>query len=89
MGCTVFANGRGVTHKGSGGMSTVFPDLCLTKVPVVGVVPIPYPPSTFSHAASIATAPSAAHLANVALGLTVMSPPLVAHWLPTNTNPAQ
>ncbi len=38
-----FANGRGIAHKGSGGMSTVFPDLCLTKVPVLGVVPIPYP----------------------------------------------
>ncbi len=43
MAQTTFVNGRGVAHKGSGGMSTVFPDLCLTKVPVLGVVPIPYP----------------------------------------------
>jgi hypothetical protein len=42
MSCTVFANGRGVVHKGSGGMSTVFPDVCKTPTPG-GPVPIPYP----------------------------------------------
>jgi hypothetical protein len=39
---TVFANGRGVDHKGSGGMSPVFPDVCKTPTPA-GPVPIPYP----------------------------------------------
>lgn len=43
MGQTTFANSRGIAHKGSGGMSTVFPDVCKTPVPIVGVVPIPYP----------------------------------------------
>ena len=42
MPCTVFANGRGVAHKGSGGLSTVFPDVCKTPTPA-GPVPIPYP----------------------------------------------
>ncbi len=37
-----FANGRGVAHKGSGGMSIVFPDVCKTPSPG-GPVPIPYP----------------------------------------------
>lgn len=45
MANTVFANARGVAHKGSGGMSPVFPDVCLT--PQAGgpspFVPIPYP----------------------------------------------
>ena len=39
---TVFANSRGVAHKGSGGMSMVFPDVCKTPTPA-GPVPIPYP----------------------------------------------
>ena len=39
---TVFANSRGVAHKGSGGMSTVFPDVCKTPTPG-GPIPIPYP----------------------------------------------
>ena len=39
---TVFANSRGVVHKGSGGMSTVFPDVCKTPSPG-GPIPIPYP----------------------------------------------
>lgn len=39
---TVFANMRGVAHKGSGGMSPVFPDVCKTPTPG-GPVPIPYP----------------------------------------------
>jgi len=42
MGQTTFANSRGVVHKGSGGMSTVFPDVCKTPSPG-GPVPIPYP----------------------------------------------
>lgn len=42
MVCTVFANGRGIAHKGSGGMSVVFPDVCKTPTPG-GPVPIPYP----------------------------------------------
>ena len=42
MSCTVFANCRGVVHKGSGGMSTVFPDVCKTPTSG-GPVPIPYP----------------------------------------------
>ena len=39
---TVFANSRGVVHKQSGGMSTVFPDVGKTPTPG-GPVPIPYP----------------------------------------------
>src|SRR5436309_16021184 len=42
MSCKVFVNGRGVAHKGSGGMSMVFPDVCKTPTPA-GPVPIPYP----------------------------------------------
>lgn len=42
MAQTVFANSRGVDHKGSGGMSPVFPDVCKTPTPG-GPVPIPYP----------------------------------------------
>src|SRR3990170_1765136 len=42
MPCTVFANCRGIAHKGSGGLSTVFPDVCKTPSPG-GPVPIPYP----------------------------------------------
>jgi hypothetical protein len=38
----VFANNRGIAHAGSGGMSTVFPDVCKTPSPG-GPVPIPYP----------------------------------------------
>ena len=37
-----FANSRGIAHKGSGGMSPVFPDVCKTPTPA-GPVPIPYP----------------------------------------------
>lgn len=39
---TVFANARGVVHKGSGGMNITFPDVCKTPSPA-GPVPIPYP----------------------------------------------
>ena len=42
MGQTTFANGRGIAHKGSGGMSIAFPDVCKTPSPA-GPIPIPYP----------------------------------------------
>lgn len=42
MGQTTFANSRGIAHKGSGGKSIVFPDVCLTQIGNA-VVPIPYP----------------------------------------------
>ena len=42
MARTTFANSRGIAHKGSGGFSTVFPDVCRTPVRS-SVVPIPYP----------------------------------------------
>ena len=42
MACTVFVNGRGVVHQTSGGLSTVFPDVCRTPSPA-GPIPIPYP----------------------------------------------
>lgn len=44
----VFANGRGIGHKGTGGMSVAaFPDVCLTPPsPPAGPFPIPYPDST-------------------------------------------
>jgi hypothetical protein len=43
MGQTTFANFRGVAHKGSGGMSAVFPDVCKTPAPPAPPIPIPYP----------------------------------------------
>jgi hypothetical protein len=39
---STFANTRGIAHKGSGGMSPIFPDVCKTPTPA-GPVPIPYP----------------------------------------------
>jgi hypothetical protein len=42
MAQTTFCNTRGIAHKGSGGMSPVFPDVCKTPTPG-GPVPIPYP----------------------------------------------
>ncbi len=42
MASTTYANMRGIAHKGSGGMSPVFPDVCKTPTPG-GPVPIPYP----------------------------------------------
>ena len=42
MAQTTFANMRGIAHKGSGGMSIVFPDVCKTPSPA-GPIPIPYP----------------------------------------------
>jgi hypothetical protein len=44
MGQTTFANMRGIVHKGSGGMSLVFPDVCKTPAPPSpSPIPIPYP----------------------------------------------
>jgi hypothetical protein len=37
-----FANSRGISHKGSNGMSVVAPDVCKTPTPG-GPIPIPYP----------------------------------------------
>jgi uncharacterized Zn-binding protein involved in type VI secretion len=42
MGSTVFANNMGISHKGSGAKSVVFPDVCKTPSPG-GPIPIPYP----------------------------------------------
>ena len=42
MPCTSFANCRGIAHKGSGGMSIAFPDVCKTPTPA-GPIPLPYP----------------------------------------------
>jgi hypothetical protein len=42
MAQTTFANGRGIVHKGSGGMSIVFPDVCKTPIGP-STPPIPYP----------------------------------------------
>ena len=43
MGQTTFCNSRGIAHKGSGGMSIAFPDVCKTPAPPAGPIPIPYP----------------------------------------------
>lgn len=43
MGQTTFVNARGVAHKGSSGMSMVFPDVCKTPAPPAPPIPIPYP----------------------------------------------
>lgn len=43
MGQTTFCNSRGIAHKGSGGFSLVFPDVCKTPAPPAPPVPIPYP----------------------------------------------
>ena len=42
MGQTTFVNMRGIAHKGSGGMSVVFPDVCKTPA-APSPIPIPYP----------------------------------------------
>jgi len=42
MGQTTHSNGRGISHKGSGGKSIVFPDVCKTPIGPA-IVPIPYP----------------------------------------------
>ena len=43
MGQTTFVNSRGIVHKGSGGMSIIFPDVCKTPAPPAPPIPIPYP----------------------------------------------
>lgn len=43
MAQTTFVNSKGVAHKGSGGQSIVFPDVCKTPAPPAPPVPIPYP----------------------------------------------
>ena len=43
MGQTTFVNSRGIAHKGSGGMSIAFPDVCKTPAPPAPPIPIPYP----------------------------------------------
>ena len=40
MAQTTFANSLGIVHKGSGGKSIVFPDVCKTQIGP-SVVPIP------------------------------------------------
>jgi len=47
MGVTVGVNGRSVVHKGSSGITSCFPDVCLTQIGNA-VVPIPYPNIAFS-----------------------------------------
>ncbi|ABC33671.1 DUF4150 domain-containing protein [Hahella sp. KA22] len=42
MGVTVGVNNRSVVHKGSGGMTPCFPDVCKTPTGA-GPIPIPYP----------------------------------------------
>ena len=42
MAQTTFVNSRGVVHKGSGGLSMVFPDVCKTPAGP-SPIPIPYP----------------------------------------------
>ena len=39
---TVFADMLAIVHKGSGAISTIFPDVCKTPSPA-GPIPIPYP----------------------------------------------
>jgi len=41
MGQTTYSNSRGIVHKGSGGVSIVFPDVCKTPIGPA-IVPIPY-----------------------------------------------
>jgi hypothetical protein len=40
MGCTVFANERGIDHEDSGGLTPVFPDVCKTPTPGGGAHPV-------------------------------------------------
>lgn len=42
MAQTTYANSRGIVHKGSNGVSIVFPDVCKTPTPG-GPIPLPYP----------------------------------------------
>jgi len=48
---TVFANNMGISHKGSGANSTVFPDVCMTPV---GHSSVPIPYSNLAKSADIA-----------------------------------
>jgi hypothetical protein len=41
MAQTTFANTKGIAHKGSGGLSNVFSDVC--KIPAPGTPPVPFP----------------------------------------------
>jgi hypothetical protein len=43
MAQATFVNLRGVAHKGSGGMSVVFPDVCKTPAPPRPADPDPVP----------------------------------------------
>ena len=44
MSHTVYANGDGLFHKGSGGSGKAFPDICLSPPPApTGPIPVPYP----------------------------------------------
>lgn len=43
MGVTVGVNNLSVVHKGSGGVTIAFPDVCKTPAPPAPFVPIPYP----------------------------------------------
>lgn len=51
MGSNVFANMMGISHKGSGAMSTVGPDVCKTPT---GSGPVPIPYSNMAQSANIA-----------------------------------
>jgi len=42
MGQSTFSNGLGIAHKGSGGKSIVFSDVCKTPI-APSIVAIPYP----------------------------------------------
>lgn len=42
MGSSVYVNGMGTVHKGSGGKAISFPDVCKTPSPG-GPIPVPYP----------------------------------------------
>ncbi len=53
---TVFANFRGVAHKGSGGFNMAFPDVCKTPAPPAPPIPIPYP--NVGHSSDTADGPS-------------------------------
>ena len=55
MSQSTFVNCRGIAHKGSGGMSMVFPDVCKTPSPA-GPIPIPYP--NIGKAADTSSGPS-------------------------------
>lgn len=43
MGVTVGVNNLSVVHKGSGGVTIAFPDVCKTPAPPAPPIPIPYP----------------------------------------------